>query len=185
MTYDDASWHDDSAVEHGLDPACGATHIGMFFAWLAAHGMVDADFTDVGALVHRTVTPGRFLLTRCAGEIDPFMLTTAGTTFAEAAYGPYVKIYQRIPAVARYSPSFAAPDGWELYDAVADAIDDAYRVFTGRTSQFSPYSRTLGGDGNGRQADRGRWRAKGPSPGGQFEPAAARWHVVETRSIRQ
>jgi hypothetical protein len=130
MTYDDASWHYDSALEHGLDHQCGATHIGMFFAWLANHGMVDPNFTDVTALVNRTVNPGRFLLDHCAGEIDPFMLTTAGAAFADAAYGPYVKSYQCIPAVARYSPSYAAPDGWELYDAVADAIDDAYRVFT-------------------------------------------------------
>ena len=34
MTYDDAGWHQDSVGEHGLDPDCTATHIGMFFAWL-------------------------------------------------------------------------------------------------------------------------------------------------------
>jgi hypothetical protein len=130
MTYDDASWHYDTALEHGLDSECGATHIGMFFAWLANHGMVDPNFTDVTALVNRTVTPGRFLLAHCAGEIDPFMLTAAGAAFAEAAYNPYAKFYQDISAVAAYSPSYAAPDGWALYDAVAAAIDEAYRDFT-------------------------------------------------------
>jgi hypothetical protein len=108
-------------MERGLDHECGATHIGMFFAWLANHGMVDPNFTDVAALKNRTVTPGRFLLDHCAGEIDSFMLTAA-------AYKPYVATYQYIPAVACYSTSYAAPDSWELFDAVAPNIDETYRT---------------------------------------------------------
>jgi hypothetical protein len=129
MTYDDASWHYDTALEHGLDSDCGATHIGMFFAWLANHGMVDPNFTDVTALVNRTATPGRFLLKHCAGEIDPFMLTTAGAAFTEAGYDAYSRSYEYIPAVAACSPSYAAPDGCALYDAVASTIDEAYHDF--------------------------------------------------------
>jgi hypothetical protein len=70
VTYDDASWHVDTVLEHGLDRSCAATHIGMFLAWLAHRGFVDPDFTDVAPLIDRAVTPGCFLLSRCAGEID-------------------------------------------------------------------------------------------------------------------
>ena len=38
MPIDDAGWHYDTCREHDLDEACAATHIGMFFAWLAHHG---------------------------------------------------------------------------------------------------------------------------------------------------
>jgi hypothetical protein len=130
MTYDDASWHVDTVLEHELDERCAATHIGIFFAWLAQHGMVDPGFCDLAPLTGRAVTPGAFLLQHCAGEIDPFMLTARGSAFADAAYRAYVRTYERIPAVARYDPSYAAPDGWELYDGVAPTIDEAYHVFS-------------------------------------------------------
>jgi hypothetical protein len=104
VTYDDASWHVDSVLEHGLDPSCAATHIGMFFAWLANRGLV-----------------------------DPFMLTSAGALFKAAAYDAYLRNYKYIPAVARGGdPSYVAPDTWELYDAVAPAIDRAYRLHSER-----------------------------------------------------
>ena len=129
MTYDDASWHHDSVLEHGLDGACAATHIGMFFAWLADHGMVDPQRIDVTALVVRNTTPGRFLLSRCAGEIDQFMLTPGGAAFTAAAYDPYLCGYQYIPQISRYTPSYAAPDTWDTYGAVSPTIDEAYAAF--------------------------------------------------------
>lgn len=132
MTYDDASWHYDTAEEHGLEATHEtATHIGMFFAWLADHGMVDAEYADVQPLVDRTVTPGRFLLNRCAGEINSSMLTARGVAFTEAVYRSYLAAYGRIPEVARYDVIYAAPDSWALYDAVAPMIDEAYLAFTG------------------------------------------------------
>ncbi|BBZ15130.1 DUF7832 domain-containing protein [Mycobacterium branderi] len=131
MTYDDASWHHDSVIENGLEAHHAATHIGMFFAWLAHHDMVDPSFRDVSPLIDRTVTPGRFLIDHCCGEIDEFMLTKRGAAFTAAAYGPYAKAYDRIPEVARHDVSYAAPDSWELYDAVAPQIDEAYRLFNG------------------------------------------------------
>jgi hypothetical protein len=97
VTYDDASWHVDTVLEHGLDRSCAATHVGMFFAWLARRGFVDPDFTDVASLIDRAVTPGRFLLSRCAGEKDQCMF---------------------------------APDSWQLYDALAPSVDEAYRAYS-------------------------------------------------------
>jgi hypothetical protein len=129
MSYDDASWHFDSVLEKGLDKDCAATHIGMFFAWLANRGMVDPNFQDVSPLVDRTVAPGRFLLDRCCGEIDEFMLTQAGAEFTAATYRTYLSSYQDIPAVAEYDESYAAADSWELYEAVAQALDEAYGLF--------------------------------------------------------
>lgn len=129
VTYDDASWHLDSVLEYGLDRSCAAAHIGMFFAWLAHQGLVDPDFIDVSPLIDRTETPGRFLLNHCAGEIDRSMLTSSGAAFTAAAYDWYGRYYEYIPAVALYSPCYAAPDSWLVYDDVAPAIGRTYRMY--------------------------------------------------------
>jgi len=39
MKYDDASWHSEGDFPGDLRAEAGATHIGMFFAWLMLNGM--------------------------------------------------------------------------------------------------------------------------------------------------
>lgn len=129
MTYDDAGWHYDSVGEHGLPLDNAATHIGMFFAWLALHHMVDPEYEDLAPLLSRSVTPGQFLLRRCCGEINASMLTPPGAAFTEAAYRSYLKAYDYIPAIAVYDVGYAAPDSWDVHDAVAPELDEAYRIF--------------------------------------------------------
>lgn len=133
MPIDDAGWHYDTCSEHGLDYACAATHIGMFFAWLAHHGLANQDNVDITALLDRSLTPGSFLLQRCCGEIDGFMLTERGWAFSEAAYRAYLGMYQYIPEIARHEVTYAAPDTWATYDAVATVIQEAYDVFCTQT----------------------------------------------------
>lgn len=133
MPIDDAGWHYDTCSEHGLDYACAATHIGMFFAWLAHHGLAHQDNVDITALLDRSLTPGSFLLQRCCGEIDGFMLTERGWAFSEAAYRAYLVMYQYIPEIARHEVTYAAPDTWATYDAVAPVIQEAYDVFCTQT----------------------------------------------------
>ncbi|WP_396908026.1 hypothetical protein [Mycolicibacterium sp.] len=130
MTYDDAGWHYDTVSEHGLDYSCAATHIGMFFAWLAHHGLVNTAEVDIAPLLDRAATPGAFLLSHCCGEIDACMLTAQGASFCEAAYGPFMRMYDMIPEIARYPVIYAAPDTWSIYDAVAPVIDEAYAEFS-------------------------------------------------------
>lgn len=129
VTYDDAGWHYDTVGEHGLPLDNAATHIGMFFAWLAHNRMVDPGYEDVAPLLNRSVTPGRFVLQHCCGEINESMLTPPGAAFTEAAYSAYLKAYDYIPTIAAYDVSYAAPDSWDVYDAVAPELDEAYRIF--------------------------------------------------------
>lgn len=39
MTYDDAEWHQETVDELGLPEDNAATHIGIFYAWMRAHGL--------------------------------------------------------------------------------------------------------------------------------------------------
>ena len=129
VTYDDAGWHYDTMGEHSLPLDNAATHIGMFFAWLAHHDMVDPDYEDLAQLLSRSMTPGQVLLRRCCGEINASMLTPQGAAFTEVAYRRYLKAYDYIPAIAAYDVGYAAPDSWDIYDAVAPELDEAYRIF--------------------------------------------------------
>lgn len=129
MSYDDAGWHYDTCIEHGLDVACAATHIGMFFAWLAHHGLIDASRVDIAPLLDRSVTPGVFLL-RIGGEFRQSHLNARGEAFSEAAYNPYLATYRNIPEIAQHPVTYAAPDTWTTYEAVAPVIQEAYDAFS-------------------------------------------------------
>lgn len=133
MPIDDAGWHYDTCSEHGLHRDHAATHIGMFFAWLAHHGLANQDNVDIAALLDRSLTPGSFLLQRYCGEIHGFMLTTRGWAFSKASYRAYLEMYRHIPIIAQYPVTYAAPDTWDTYDAVAPTIQQAYAVFCSQT----------------------------------------------------
>lgn len=134
MTIDDAGWHYDTCSEHDLDYSCAATHIGMFFAWLAHHDLTAPDKFDITALQDRSVTPGAFLGAHCGAEISGSMLTPEGLAFSKATYRAYLGAYRRIPEIAAYPVTYAAPDTWETYDAVAPVISEAYEVYCAETA---------------------------------------------------
>lgn len=125
MTYDDAEWHYDSVGELGLDTAAASTHIGMFMAWLALHGLTQSDRNPT-ELHSRTITPGEYLRRYCVNQIDPSMLTDTGNAFTEAGYRAYLSGYRNVPAVARHGERYGEPDTWETYDEVAPMIDELY-----------------------------------------------------------
>ena len=132
MTYDDAGWHYDTCTEHGLDTACAATHIGIFFAWLAHHDLANRGRVDLASLLDGSTTPGAFVL-RIGGEINRSMVTERGHAFCAAAYRAYLGMYEYIPEIARHEVTYAAPDTWATYDAVAPVIQEAYDVFCAQT----------------------------------------------------
>lgn len=101
----------------------------MFFAWLAENGLANPDRIDIASLLDRSTTPGAFVL-RIGGEIDRSMVTERGHAFSTAAYRAYLGMYEYIPEIARYPVTYAAPDTWATYEAVAPIIQDAYDVFT-------------------------------------------------------
>lgn len=126
MTYDDASWHGDTTADLGLDVGAGATHIGVFYAWLAGHRLTAPGYADTAALLERTVTPGAFLINRCDGQIDPSMLTDRGQDFTAAVYEAYLEGSEPIAAALGGGEMYAAPDDWGTYDALAPLIDELH-----------------------------------------------------------
>ncbi|WP_431952274.1 hypothetical protein [Nocardia lijiangensis] len=137
MTYDDCGWHSDTTAELGLDREAGATHIGMFYAWAVAHDLHSPTVLvwgkpepvprpELAALRDRTKTPGRYLLDHSCGELNEGDLNATGQAFAKAVYRQYLRAYESIPAIARYETTYHVPDTWEIYDAVAVLLDEAW-----------------------------------------------------------
>ncbi|BDU05857.1 hypothetical protein GV791_06905 [Nocardia cyriacigeorgica] len=128
MTYDDAEWHCDSVSEFDLPGEAAGTHIGIFMAWLVLHDLASPEYAQRGWVLHaRTSTPGEFLFASCCGQIDPGMLTVTGNAFIDDAYRAYLRMYDNIPEVAIHDNMYAAPDTWQLYDAVAQEIDGLFQ----------------------------------------------------------
>lgn len=67
MKYDDAGWHSGGDFPSDLPAEAGATHIGMYLAWLLLQGMASEELAedaeeDLQALLERRTTPSLFLL---------------------------------------------------------------------------------------------------------------------------
>src|SRR5678815_4758133 len=90
MKYDDASWHSDGDFPADLAPEAGATHIGMYVAWLLLQGMAGEELVDdmkdeLHALTQRTMTPGQFLLV-CDGKFLDDMVNDEANAFTLEYY---------------------------------------------------------------------------------------------------
>lgn len=140
MKYDDASWHSDGDFPAELSPEAGATHIGMFLAWLLLRGMADDEMTEdmqeeLEALTQRTMTPGQFLLV-CDGKFVDDMVNDEANAFTRQYYQAddcqYPDDY--VEVLAGDLPSlYHVADTWENFDLLAPVI--ARRFDAWRTAQ--------------------------------------------------
>ncbi|KXO89569.1 hypothetical protein [Tsukamurella pseudospumae] len=137
MTYDDAEWHQETVDELGLPEDNAATHIGIFYAWMRAHDLASGTTLWHGVpepvpdphldlLDDRKLTPGAYLVQHMVGQFDSGAFTDEGNAFTDASYSAYLDAYSTVPEVAGYDSTYAAPDTWQLYDAVAPTIDALY-----------------------------------------------------------
>ena len=74
----------------------------------------------------RKLTPGAYLVQHMVGQFDSGAFTDEGNAFTDASYSAYLDAYSTVPEVAGYDSTYAAPDTWQLYDAVAPTIDALY-----------------------------------------------------------
>ncbi len=89
MKYDDASWHSGGDFPADLPAEAGATHIGMYLAWLLLQGMANEELAedaeeDLQALRERRTTPGRFLLEYSDGKFVDDLISDEANTFTAA-----------------------------------------------------------------------------------------------------
>jgi len=136
MPYDRADY-DYSTEDQPLPKGHAATHIGMFLAWAAFHGLLN-DYHEqfstelLTRLRARQITGREFFLTACKEQFAEKDLNVDGNLFAEHYYrdaagqrGAYFADYKKV--LAEQLPSFwHVEDTWENYDKIAPVITRRY-----------------------------------------------------------
>ncbi|HEV2210196.1 MAG TPA: hypothetical protein VG167_15570 [Verrucomicrobiae bacterium] len=136
MSYDRADL-DYSTEEQPLPKGHAATHIGMFLAWAATHGLLN-EFHEkqspelVAHLRARQLTGRQFFEAACKEQFAEKDLTVEGNAFAEHYYrdlsgkrGPYFEDYKK--TLARGLPSFYhVADTWQNYAKLEPVITARY-----------------------------------------------------------
>ena len=125
MKYDDASWHYEGEYPADLPPEAGATHIGMFLAWMLLHGFASGDVqedaaAELAALQRREISGAEFLRRVCDEA-----LTEDGE-----GYGLYIDDYIATFALSDDTDDdnclYRLNDNWDNYDKLAAVIDRRY-----------------------------------------------------------
>lgn len=136
MAYDRADFNY-STDEQPLPKGHAATHIGMFLAWAALHGLLN-EFHEqhsaelVGRLRTRQITGRQFFEAACKEQFAEKDLTVEGNSFAENYYrdsagvrGAYFTDYKK--ALASGLPSFwHVADTWKNYEKLEPLITKRY-----------------------------------------------------------
>lgn len=135
MAYDKAEWHYGGDYPPDLPAENGATHIGMFLAWMVLHGLEGAlhreEWPDALAELRARRISGRtFLMRQCDGALGENDMSAEGNAFAEAYYASdgYISDYKG--ALGGNMPTlYHVADTWENYDRIAPVIDRRFKAW--------------------------------------------------------
>lgn len=126
--YDDASWHYGGDFPTDLPNEAGATHIGMFLAWVIQRGLesdtLKQDYPEAIERVRsREMTGREFLLSCCDEKLTDEDLNDEANRFA-ASYleDQYINDYVEI-VPDEHESVYHLEDTWENFDLVARFVD--------------------------------------------------------------
>ena len=128
MTTDKAEWHYGGEFPEDLPNENGATHIGMFLAWIINNNLqgefFDEEMADgMSDLRNRKITGREFLVDYCDEVLMGEEFNEKGATFGEVYYeNDYALDYEE--TLAKNLPTiYHVADNWENYDKIAKVID--------------------------------------------------------------
>ena len=139
MKYDDASWHYGGDFPEDLPEEAGATHIGIFLAWMILNGLASDELLEeveesVTALRDRKTTGAAILMNDLDEKLSDADFNDEGNAFAIAYYqgenddSKYVDDYLEAVGVDMES-LYSVPDTWKSYDAVAELADKRFAAW--------------------------------------------------------
>ncbi len=145
MKYDDASWHYGGDFPKGLPDENGATHIGMFLAWIIERDLVSDELradaaAELARVRRRKMTGAQFLMTVCDEKLSSHDLSPEGNRFAKAYFmKEYVQDYADL--FEPESPSlYELDDTWKNYDRLRPVIEARYAAF-GKAKKAIPVTK--------------------------------------------
>lgn len=138
MKYDDASWHYEGDFPEELPPEAGATHIGLFLAWLLIHDHASEELLEdacdqVQAIKARQITGAQLLMNTLDGKFLAQDLDDTGNAFALAYYqgqdddsryfDDYLLVFDDQETI------YHVEDSWESYERLASVIDERFAAW--------------------------------------------------------
>ncbi len=137
MKYDDAEIYFLNFETDTLDNEAGATHIGMFMAWIILHELV-ADWhrhdsaEQLHAVKTRQITGAQFVIDQLDCKLMEEDLSELGNEFAAAYYATtYMRDYAATMAVKDDTTDdfCRVDDTWDNYAKIARVIDRRFDAF--------------------------------------------------------
>ena len=139
MALDKADWHYGGDFPAELPDENGATHIGLFLAWIIdnhlegeIHHEDEVSEQALAAVRQRQMSGRDFLLNQCDEKFWAVDLNAEGLAFAhlyyadeQGGYGPYLDDYADL--LAQNLPSlYHVADTWENYERLKPRLDSQY-----------------------------------------------------------
>lgn len=136
MKYDSAAWHYNGQFPKELPPEAGATHIGMFLAWVIIRDLVsdlhiEKFSEDLEAVRQRKMTGREYLLKNCGSRLSDEDLSETGQAFAyeyycnDEGFLEYIELYDRV-FCKKLSSFYEVRDSWENFDKIIEHIDKSF-----------------------------------------------------------
>lgn len=144
MIYDAAQWHYEGDFPPGLPRSAGATHMGMFLAWMLLNGQgAERHSASLGALATRSINPGAWFLAHCDEQLTDADLSAEGNRFASAYYlfdedrvdegePSFFPDYAKSFPDADYA--YSVPDDWATFDRIAPILAHRFALWRGMTT---------------------------------------------------
>jgi hypothetical protein len=131
LKYDDAEIYFLNFETDALPNEAGATHIGMFMAWMILHELISEEHRKyhgdaLAAVKARTMTGPTFVIDQLDCKLLDGDLSEAGNAFAAAYYeSQYVRDYMDTFGVDDSTADYfcSVEDSWENFDKLARIID--------------------------------------------------------------
>jgi hypothetical protein len=139
MKYDDASWHYGGTFPKHLPKSAGATHIGMFLAWMLINDLAGEELeedaeSELAQLKDRTLTGAQFVMTVLDEKLTDQEFSEAGNAFAVAYYeglnndSRYVDDYLLTFGVG-LKTLYSVEDSWANYDQLSGVMDARFAAW--------------------------------------------------------
>jgi hypothetical protein len=145
MKYDDASWHYEGDYPAGLPEENGATHIGMFLAFMIENDLVSSALRvdaarEIALVKKRKMTGASFLMKVCDEKLTDEDLSAEGNRFAAAYFmKKYIDDYAGVFGDDAES-LYELADTWKNYDRFRPILEDRFAAFVAKAKKVKSRS---------------------------------------------
>ncbi|WP_374488606.1 hypothetical protein [Zoogloea sp.] len=130
MKYDDAEYYFLNFETDALPNEAGATHIGMFMAWMMLHDLVSEDLEEaIDEVKSRQVTGREIVVDASDCKLLSDDLSEEGNAFAAWYYeDKYIGDYCRVFEISGDSADAlcSVEDTWDNFDKLAPVLDQRF-----------------------------------------------------------